>query len=105
MKPAILSGLADGDIQQALAYYADISAETATRFVDALEHAVGHIQPHPGSGSPPYAHELGIPQLRYWMLQGFPYALFYIEHHDHLDVIRFPHHEQDIPESLRGNEA
>lgn len=105
MKPAILSGLADGDIQQALVYYADISAETATRFVDALEHAVGHIQTHPGSGSPQYAHELGIPQLRYWMLQGFPYALFYIEHHDHLDVIRFPHLEQDIPESLRGDEA
>lgn len=105
MKPAIRSSLADKDIQQALAYYLEISAATALGFLDALEHAVGHIQSHPGSGSPRYAHELGIPQLRYWMLQGFPYALFYIEHHDHLDVIRFPHLEQDIPEGLRGEGA
>jgi len=105
VKPAIRSGLADGDIRQALAYYLDISAATALRFLDALEHAVGQFQTHPGSGSPRYAHELGIPQLLYWMLQGFPYALFYIEHHDHPDVIRLPHPGQDIPESLRGDEA
>lgn len=105
MKPAIRSGLADKDIQQALGYYADISAATSLGFLDALEHAVIHIQPHAGSGSPRYAHELGILQLRYWMLQGFPYALFYVEHHDHLDVIRLPHLEQDIPGSLRGDEV
>lgn len=102
MKSAIRSRVADEDIQRALACYLDLPAATASRFLEALEHVVDHIQTYPGSGAPRYAHELGIPQLRYWMLHGFPYALFYIEHHDHLDVIRFAHLEQDIPDNLRS---
>lgn len=101
MRAAIRSTLADEDIQQALAHYLGISAATALQFLDALERALDHIQTHPASGSPRFAHELGIPQLRCWRLQGFPYALFYIEHRDHLDVIRFPHLQQDIPGSFR----
>lgn len=101
MKPAIRSRQAGQDIQQALDYYVGIRVQTARQFLDALEQAIAHIQSHPGSGSPRYAHELGIPQLRFWMLDGFPYAVFYIEHHDHLDVIRLPHLHQDIPETFR----
>ena len=101
MKPAIRSELAGRDIQRALDHYLTISTQTALRFLDALEHATDHIQTHPGSGSPRYAHALGIPQLRFWIVQGFPYAVFYMEHHDHLDVIRLPHLQQDIPETLR----
>ncbi|MGO1542580.1 MAG: type II toxin-antitoxin system RelE/ParE family toxin [Luteimonas sp.] len=103
MKPAIRSELADQDIQQALDHYLGISPNTALHFLDALEQAGARIQTHPGSGSPRYAHELGIPQLRFWMLHGFPYALFYIEHEDHLDVLRVPHLQQDIPVTLRGD--
>ena len=103
MKPAIRSEQAEQDIQHALDYHLGVSTQTASRFLDALEQAAAHIQTHPGSGSPRYAHELAIPQLRFWLLHGFPYALFYIEHHDHLDVIRLPHLQQDIPESLRAN--
>lgn len=100
MKPAIRSQLAEQDIQAALDHYLALSPGTALKFLDALEHASSHIETHPGSGSPRYAHELGIPQLRFWMLQGFPYALFYVEHGDHLDVIRLPHLQQDIPVTL-----
>ncbi len=105
MKPAFRSELAEQDIQRTLDHYAGISAATALKFLDALQAASRHIEAHPGSGSPRYAHELDIPQLRYWMLRGFPHALFYVEHDDHLDVIRFPHLQQDIPVSLRINEA
>lgn len=105
MKPAIRSELADHDIRHALDRYLGISHAIALGFLDALEQASAHITTHPGSGSPRYAHALGIPQLRYWRLHGFPYALFYIEHHNHLDVIRLPHLQQDIPEKLREDEA
>ena len=101
MKPAIRSLLAGQDIQAALNHYLSVSPEIALAFLDALEHASQHIETHPGSGSPRYAHELGIPQLRYWMMSGFPHALFYVEHADHLDVIRLPHLHQDIPDTLR----
>ncbi|MCB1559728.1 MAG: type II toxin-antitoxin system RelE/ParE family toxin [Xanthomonadales bacterium] len=101
MKPAIRSERAEQDIRLTLAHYLDISPATALTFLDALERAADHIETHPGSGSPRYAHELAIPQLRYWMLDGYPHALFYIEHADHLDVIRFAHLQQDIPTSLR----
>lgn len=102
MKPAIRSQLAAQDIGQALDYYLAVAPATALKFVAALERASTHIETHPSSGSPRYAHELGIPQLRFWKLRGFPYALFYVEHDDHLDVIRCPHLQRDIPASLRG---
>ena len=51
--------------------------------------------------SPNMKHELNIPQLRVWPLRHFPYMLFYIEHADHLDVIRCVHEHRDIPASFR----
>ncbi len=101
MKPAFRSELAERDVQLTLEYYLGVSPAVALEFLDALQAASAHIEAHPGSGSPRYAHELGIPQLRFWMLHGFPHALFYVEHDDHLDVIRLPHLRQDIPVSLR----
>jgi len=105
VKPAIRSERAEQDIRLALAHYLDVSPATALQFLDALELASAHIEGHPGSGSPRYAHELAIPQLRYWMLNGYRYALFYVEHTDHLDVIRLAHLQQDIPASLRESPA
>jgi hypothetical protein len=32
---------------------------------------------HPASGSPRFSHELDIPGLRHWAVQGFPYLVFY----------------------------
>lgn len=101
MKPAIRSERAEQDIRLALAYHLDVSPATALQFLDALEQASEHVETRPGSGSPRYAHELAIPQLRLWMLNAYPYALFYVEHADHLDVIRFAQMQQDIPASLR----
>lgn len=103
MKPAIRSVLAEADIESALAFYLGEALQAAAGFIDELEHATRHIESHPATGSPRYAHELNIPRLRFWELKRFPYALFYIEHSDHLDVIRCVHMSRDVPACLRDN--
>ncbi|HZP66639.1 MAG TPA: type II toxin-antitoxin system RelE/ParE family toxin [Rudaea sp.] len=105
MKPAILSKRAAADIEGAAAGYAGERAELADAFIDALEHAVRHLETHPAAGSPRYAHVLAIPQLRFWLLRKFPFALFYIEQPDRLYVIRCVHMKRDIPASLRDEET
>ncbi len=73
----------------------------ANAFLDALEKAVAHIQRAPGSGLPRYAQELGLPGLRFWVLNKFPFSLFYVEQAEHLWVIRLVHMSRDIPASLQ----
>lgn len=101
MKPAIRSALAEADIESALDFYLVEAPAVAGGFIDALERATRQIEGHPGSGSPRYALDLNIPQLRFLPLQRYPYALFYVEHDDHLHVIRCVHLSRDIPASLR----
>jgi len=103
VKPAIRSALAEKDIREALDFYLAEAMHVAAAFIDELEHAARHIQSHPATGSPRYALALNIPQLRFWPLNQFPYALFYIEHVDHLDVLRCVHMRRDIPASLQDH--
>lgn len=103
MKPAIRSALAEADIESALDFYLAEAVQAAASFIDELERATGHIESNPATGSPRYAHELNIPRLRFWPLKRFPYALFYIEHVDHLDLIRCVHMSRDIPACLRDD--
>jgi len=103
VKPAFRSALAELDIRSAVDFYLAEAAPVAVRFVDALERATGQIESNPGCGSPRYALELGIPRVRYWLLKRFPYALFYIEHDDHLDVIRCVHMSRDVPTCLQDD--
>jgi toxin ParE1/3/4 len=102
VKPAIRSTVAEADIEAAIDFYLAEEPGAAPGFVDALERAIAHIESHPASGSPRYSIELGIPELRFRALARYPFALFYLEHDDHLTVIRCAHMSRDIPESLRG---
>ena len=104
MKPAIRSAVAEADVVAALDWYAEEAPHMVAPLVNALEKAVKRIERNPGVGSPRYAHELNIPHLRFWQLTRFPYALFYIEHGSHLDVIRVIHMSRDIPGTLQGGE-
>lgn len=103
MKHAVRSALAEADIRSAIEFYVAESVDVAADFIDELERATRHIESHPATGSPRYAHELNIPQLRFWPLGRFPFALFYIEHSDHLDVIRCVHMSRNIPASLQSD--
>jgi len=97
-KALIQRTLALGDVDQAITHYLEQDAAAAALgFVDALEHAYAHISKQPGTGSPRYAHELGLPDLRSWPLSRYPYLVFYVERADHIDVLRVLHMKRDIP--------
>lgn len=100
MKPAALSARAYADIQAALEFYIAEASHVAEDFVAALEKARAQIERQPGIGSPRYAHELDVPLLRHWSLSRFPYVLFYLEHDDHLFVVRILHLSRNLPASL-----
>ena len=65
------------------------------------EYALGHVARHPASGSARYAHELDLPELRFWRVRGYPYLLFYVEREDRIDLWRVLHGERDLPVWMR----
>lgn len=73
MKGAVPRELANRDVEEAIDHYlAEASAKVAPGFVDELEKAYAHIARHPASGSPRYAHQLGLADLRFWPLGPLP---------------------------------
>jgi toxin ParE1/3/4 len=102
-KPVIPRALADRDIQAVIDFYLSEQAEQAAlAFVDMLEQTFLHIGRHPAAGSLRYAHELGLPDLRFWPVKRFPYLVFYLEREEHIDVWRVLHAERDIPTWMQG---
>ena len=97
-KPVIPRSQADRDVDEVIAYYLEQRAvDAAMGFIDAVEKAYSHIGHHPAAGSPRYAHELNLPDLRFWLVPGYPYVVFYVERDDHVDVWRVLHAQRDIP--------
>jgi toxin ParE1/3/4 len=100
-KPVILRERASLDVEEAVAHYRRTADEKVViGLIDALERAFSHIARHPASGSPQYAHELGLPELRTWPLRRYPYLAFYVERDDHIDVWHVLHAVRDVPPSL-----
>lgn len=90
--------LANRDVEEAIDHYlVEATAKVALGFVDELKKAYGHIASHPTSGSPRYAHQLGLADLRFWPLGRYPYLVFYVECDEHIDVWRVLHEQRDIP--------
>lgn len=97
-KPVVPRAQAHQDVEDAIAHYvAEDAAAAALGFIDALEKAYSHIGRHPATGSPRYAHELNLPDLRCWPLTRYPYLVLYVERLDHIDVWRVLHGQRDIP--------
>ena len=104
-KPVAPRELARRDVEEAVDHYLwQAGAEIALGFVEALEEAFRAIGEHAGTGSPRYAHELGVPGLRSRRLARYPFLVFYVEHEDHVDVWRVLHAKRDIPAWLEGDE-
>jgi toxin ParE1/3/4 len=100
-KPLVLRELADGDIRRATDQYRETSGpEFALRFIDALEFAFRNVATHPALGSPCYAAELDMPELRVWRLKRLPYLIFYVETEHGIDVWRVLSTEREIAEWL-----
>ena len=97
VKPVVPRAVAERDVDKAIAYYLEQGAvDAALGFIDALEKAYLHIGRHPASGSPRYAHELNLPDLRFWPVPGYPHVVFYTESDEHIDVWRVLHGQRDI---------
>lgn len=97
-KPVIPRSAAERDVEDALAYYlSEAARQAALGLLEALERAYRHIGANRATGSPRYAHELGLPELRSWPLTRYPYVVLYIERDDHIDVVRVLHGQRDIP--------
>jgi len=93
---------ADQDVETIIDYYlGEAGSEVALGFVDALEAALLHISRHPGTGSPEYAVELGIPGLRSWSPGRYPHLVFYFDKADEVEVWRVLHDMLDLPRRLR----
>lgn len=104
-KPVIPRALATQDVEEAIRYYLNEDAEQAALgFIEALEQAYSHIGRHPATGSPRYAHELGLPRLRSWPLKRYPHIVFYVERDDHIDVWRVLHGMRDISAWMRAGD-
>lgn len=104
--PLIPRAQAQEDVEQALDYYRQEAGESvALGFVAALEQAFTHIARHPATGSPRYAHELGLGRLRSWPLARYPFLVFYRQQPDHIDVWRVLHGARDIPAWLLDDES
>lgn len=98
MKPLVLRAVARRDVEEAVDHYAhEAGQEVALRFVDALADAYRAVAVRPSLGSPRYAQELDLPGLRSRRIRKFPYAIFYVERPDHIDIWRVLHVRRDIP--------
>ncbi len=97
-KPLVPRKRANRDVEEAIAWYLKEDAiRVALGFVDAVERAYSHIGRSPATGSTRYAHELNLPELRWWPVPGYPYLVFYVERNDHIDIWRVLHAQRDIP--------
>ena len=101
-KPVVLRDLAHNDIERAVGHYlAEAGTALALDFIDTLEASLNRIGEQPESGSPRYAHELGIPGLRFLSTGRFPYLIFYVSREAVVDVWRVLHGARDIPAWMR----
>tara|TARA_R110000868_G_scaffold2384_3_gene17619 strand:+ start:6245 stop:6562 length:318 start_codon:yes stop_codon:yes gene_type:complete len=97
-RPIVLQRAAHADLTAALDYYVTEAGEgVALRFVQAFEDACRHIGAWPDTGSGRLGADLGLPSLRHWRIESFPYAVFYVAQTDHVDVWRILHLSSDIP--------
>ena len=92
---------ADEDIDDAIAYYLREGATgAAIGFVDELQRSTDLMAQHPAIGSPRFAIEMNIAELRSLRLRRFPYVVVYLEDADAVRVVRVLHSSRDIPAAL-----
>lgn len=97
-RPLVQQQAADADILAAVDYYTEEAGEAvALSFVEAFGAACHHIAEWPETGSSRFGADLGLPGLRHWRIEGFPYAVFYVAQAERIEVWRVLHLGSDIP--------
>ncbi len=96
MKRCVLRPLARQDRWDEVRDYRDeAGAVVAARLVAALKKALQTLQQQPAIGSPVLGRELGLPQMRTWLVDGFLLAFWSFERETHMDVVRLVGQRQD----------
>jgi toxin ParE1/3/4 len=97
LKPALLRPQALRDQQGEVRYYREEGGpRLALQVARATQEALDRIESHPAIGSPALGRLLGIPGMRAWRISDFPLLWCYVEHADHVDVIRLLGQRQDL---------
>jgi toxin ParE1/3/4 len=108
MTPYRLRAAALADVEQASDHYFDIRPQLADEFRVELLAALEHVSRQPASGSPKYGAAARSPKakaklVRMWLLNRYPYAVFYMDTASGIDVIRVLHQASNIPKHLNKN--
>jgi toxin ParE1/3/4 len=100
-KPVRLRQLAAADLEDASDCYRREGGErVALEFIDTVERGMKRISRSPQLGSLHFAYELGIPDLRAWPVQRFPYVVLYVVGDEEIDVWRILHTRRDLPAAI-----
>ena len=79
---------ADGELEDAVAYYHARNPQAAKRFDAAVRHEEWHLQNHP------YSAAATLAPWRAWPIPHFPYSLIYQVARQELIVVALAHHSR-----------
>lgn len=74
MKPVIIHSEAIAELDGAISYYDDQNVGLGLDFLAEVEHAINNIQQNPKLGA-----VYDVPGLRRYVMQRFPFLIFYAE--------------------------
>ena len=101
MKPCKPTTGAEADVDHAVVHYMEeATIDIAANFIADYDNALVHIGRFPGTGSPRYADTADYLGLRFWGLDRYPYAVFYIERDTFIEIVRVLHQSSVIPAHL-----
>ena len=83
-------------VAAALNYREQGGARLAARFFDAALASLDVVARMAGMGSPRMGQACDIPELRTWVVTGFPFLWFYFDRPDGMDVLRLLGERHDI---------
>lgn len=86
MKPVIIHRKARAELDEAIAYYEQQRAGLGLALQSAVEQVTRRIQQNPQIGAPYKTTE-----LRHYILQRFPYVIFYAELEEAIWVVAIAH--------------
>jgi toxin ParE1/3/4 len=101
-KPSRLREDALLDIDEALDHYFAEAPHMVAELERAILEAREHVEKFPGTGSKRYQSSSGEDVLRFWTLNTFPYAMFYFERADYVEIVRLLHQASNIPVHLES---
>ena len=94
---------AAADAEEIADYIAKDSLQAAIRFLENTESTLNDLAAFPGSGSLFESAHPHLANLRFRRVKGFPnHVIFYLQHHDAIEVVRILHGARDLDAELRN---